>query len=571
MNDQQDPPEQKATEQPRQTEAAVPEPEPVAAPGAAEPEPTPEAIEAEAEAPPAEEETEHPEAPPQVSGEQSEAEEAPAEAGCRVPMRGMRWCGRPIHHPPAGVDERPVCLMHSKDPAKSDEEFQKEFERILAEAGDGYADFTGFVFPSASCNGRTFVARCVFYRARFTQGAFFIGATFTKGAYFSSATFTQDAYFIGATFTKDAYFSSARFTKDAYFISATFTQAAGFYGATFTQAAHLSEAAFMQDAVFAGTTFAGTTDFSHAIFRGTAHFAPLAGSEGAEAKPCEFKNKVLFQDARFQYYADFRGAVFGESGNSTARPVFGLARFEKPERVTFYKTWLGQTLFVNCDVSNLTFSDVEWGRDGERVRLYEETVALKDEAAEALRPPERSRDERNYRLIAETYHQLKNNYDSRGDPWTAGEFHYGEMEMRRRSSRWPRIGLTALYKYASQYGLSVARPLRWLAGVLLLFTLLYPLAGLRPRTQPLPPAPQVKPIAYWNLPEATGWVPRPVCLLRHSAMTTLAVASLQREAAYYEPHYGVGRLLGILELALTSTLAALFILAVRRQFKRGGD
>ena len=54
-------------------------------------------------------------------------------------------------------------------------------------------------------------------------------------------------------------------------------------------------------------------------------------------------------------------------------------------------------------------------------------------------------------------------------------------------------------------------------------------------------------------------------------MTTLAVASLQREAAYYEPHYGWGRFLGILELALTSTLAALFILAVRRQFKRGGD
>jgi len=34
-------------------------------------------------------------------------------------------------------------------------------------------------------------------------------------------------------------------------------------------------------------------------------------------------------------------------------------------------------------------------------------------------------------------------------------------------------------------------------------------------------------------------------------MTTLALASLQREAAHYEPHYGWGRFLGILELALT--------------------
>jgi len=603
MNDQQDPPEQKAPEQPQQTEAAVPGPEPAGAPEAAEPEATPEAIEAEAEAPPAEEETEQPEAPPQVS-----AEEAPAEAGCRVLMHEWRRCWRPIHHAPAGVDEPPVCLMHSKDPNKSDEEFQKEFGRILGAAGDGLADFTGFVFPRVVYvyQERKFAARCIFSRATFAQTADFFGATFTQAADFTGATFTEVAAFVGATFAQDADFSDAKFTldadfgkagfgrasfskaaftQDADFNLATFTQRADFSGATFTQAADFRlakftqgadfyEATFTQDAVFAGAAFAGSADFSHAVFTGAARFAPSAKSEAAEAKPCEFKDRVLFQDARFQDYADFRGPVFGEPGSSTARPVFSLARFEKPERVTFYKTWLGQTLFLNCDVSRLSFSDVEWGRDGERVRLYEETVALEDEAAEPLRPPVGSRDERNCRLIAETYHQLKNNYDSRGDPWTANDFHHGEMEMLRRSSRWPRIGLTALYRYASLYGLSMARPLAWLAGVLLLFTLLYPLAGLRPvaaRTQATLPVTQVKPITYRNLPEARGWVPRPVRLVGHSFMTTLAVASLQREAAYYEPAYGLGRFLGILELALTSTLAALFILAVRRQFKRGGD
>jgi uncharacterized protein YjbI with pentapeptide repeats len=671
MNDQQDPPEQKATEQPQETEAAVHEPEPVAAPKAAEPAAPPEMIEAEAEAPLAEEETEQPETPPGVSAEQAEV---PAEDGCPVEMDGFRQCGRPVRHAPSGVDEQPVCLMHSRDPAKSDEEFQKEFERILTEAGDGVADFTGFVFPRAVYQVRQkFAARCIFsgatftdladfvgamftqgadfsgatftqvvsfskatftkdaefreatfsddasfvsvtfaqdadFRgATFTQAAYFNHATFTQGAYFDAATFTQDAKFgratftqdasfrtatftqgadfTRATFTKDARFSEATFTKRAYFVGATFTQAAYFVGATFTQRAYFIEATFTgyadfmgatftEDARFIGATFAGFTDFRHAVFAGAARFAPLTRSEREEAKPCEFKDRVFFQDARFQDYADFRGPVFGEPGSSTARPVFSLTRFEKPERVTFYKTWLGQTLFVNCDVSKLSFSDVGWGRDGERVRLYEETVPLDDETAEPLRPPVGSRDERRYRLIAETYHQLKNNYDSRGDPWTANEFHYGEMEMRRRSSRWPRVGLTALYKYASQYGLSMARPLAWLAGVLLLFTLLYPLAGLRPvaaRTQVTLPVTQVKPITYWNLPEATGWVPRPVRLVGHSFMTTLAVASLQREAAYYEPAYGLGRFLGILELALTSTLAALFILAVRRQFKRGGD
>ena len=573
MNDQQDPPEQKAPERPQQTEAAVPEPEPVAAAEAAQPETPPEAIEAEAEAPPAEEETEQPETPPQVSAERAEAGEAPAEAACPVRMY-VGGCGRPIYAAPAGVDERPVCLMHSKDPAKSDEEFQKEFERILAAAGDEVADFTGFVFPRAAYRDRKFAARCIFVEARFSRDANFGWAAFTQAADFFRATFSDAAIFFRATFTQGADFFGATFTKGADFRLATFTQRALFSKATFTKGADFRLATFTKDAFFAGTTFAGFTDFSHAVFTGAARFAPSAKSEGEEAKPCEFKNKVLLQGAGFQDYADFRGAVFGEPGSSTAQPVFSLARFEKPERVTFYKTWLGQTLFVNCDVSKLSFSDVEWGRDGERVRLYEETVPLGDAAAEALRPPVGSRDERRYRLIAETYHQLKNNYDSKGDPWTANDFHYGEMEMRRRLSRWPRVGLTALYKYASQYGLSMARPLRWLAGVLLLFTLLYPFAGLRPvtaRTQATVPVTQVKPSAYWNLPEATGWVPRPVLLVGHSFMATLAVASLQREAAYYEPAYGLGRFLGILELALTSTLAALFILAVRRQFKRGGD
>jgi len=562
MNDQHDPPEQKATEQPQQTEAAVPEPEPVAAPEAAGPEATPETIEAEAEAPPAEERSKQPEAPPQVSAEEAKAEEPPAEAGCPVRMYVGR-CGRPIYAAPAGVDERPVCLMHSKNPYKSDEEFQKEFERILAAAGGWVADFTGFVFPRAAYQQRTFAAGCIFSGATFTQHAHFRDATFTQAASFRRARFTKYAHFRGAAFTQAAYFIWATFTQSAYFNKAEFRQAAVFPGATFTK-----------DAFFVGAAFAGSADFRHAVFTGAARFAPSAKTEKEEAKPCEFKNRVLFQDARFQDYADFRGAVFGEPGSSTARPVFSLARFEKPERVTFYKTWLGQTLFLNCDVSKLSFSDVEWGRDGGRFRLYEETVALDDEVAEALKLPVGSRSKPKYRLIAETYHQLKSNYDSRGDPWTADKFHYGEMEMQRRSSRWPRIGLTALYKYASQYGLSMARPLAWLGGVLLLFTLFYPLAGLRPvaaRTQATLPAAQVKPITYWNLPEATGWVPGPVRLVGHSFMTALAVASLQREAAYYEPHYGLGRFLGIVELALTSTLAALFILAVRRQFKRGGD
>src|ERR1019366_293245 len=66
--------------------------------------------------------------------------------------------------------------------------------------------------------------------------------------------------------------------------------------------------------------------------------------------------------------------------------------------------------------------------------VFEEEVKLDLDEASALRPGSDNHDERNYGLIAELYQQLKKNYDDRKDYWTAGDFHYGELEMKRKSS-----------------------------------------------------------------------------------------------------------------------------------------
>jgi hypothetical protein len=50
-------------------------------------------------------------------------------------------------------------------------------------------------------------------------------------------------------------------------------------------------------------------------------------------------------------------------------------------------------------------------------------------------------------------------------------------------------------------------------------------------------------------------------------MTALSVAGFQKELIY-QPAYPWGRALALLELLLTSTLIALFLLALRRQFRR---
>jgi len=542
-------------------------------------------------------------------------------AGCPVKMDNGLPCGRLIHHAPTGVDETPVCLMHSRDPNKSDEEFQKEFESILEKAGDGVADFTRFVFPNADYSGREFKAVCIFQHATFTQNAVFRGATFTRRADFSWASFTQDAVFFGARFTQDADFLGAIFTQAAVFIRATFTQDVYFDGATFAQYAHFESATFTQDANFAVATFTQDADFFGATF-----------TQHADFSSATFKLRALFRFARFLGRVDFRETRFrGDpempSANDLEHPTEELARkrdscllpgsvltgayFERAEDVYFYKTYLGLALFHNCDVSEFKFSDVTWlERPGSRKRMaFDEIVDSKCPDASALRPKEDTADSRNYRLIAELYQQLKKNYDDRRDYWTAGDFHYGEMEMKRlatppagRILRWltehkkeraaprawklkqgwhQRMGFAAWYKRWSEYGENYTRPLGWLAFVVLLFGLAaYPCVGLR-YSGPNPASAastsrqattgqEPPPLRWWSPCPDAGSYHTCMGLWRvggNSLVASFEVAAFQRQLAF-RPAYAWGRFLRLLELLLTSTFIALFLLALRRQFRR---
>ena len=543
---------------------------------------------------------------------------------CAVPMQGMRPCGRSSWG--AVINGNHFCLMHSPS-SKDADAFQQEFERILNDAGDGVADFTGFVFPSSNYDGRQFEARCLFGRASFSGKVTFTGTTFRQKANFSYATFEDDAYFSRATFAQGVIFAGVRFkewadfgvgnfAQEADFVTATFTwtnfkratfvdqanfalatftkgrpifreatfagkvdfwqvkfpQGASFSSATFAQEANFKETRFEQEVIFWGTTFRGSTSFNEATFEREADF-----------RAATFEKDADFMYARFLGAALFRQTRFRKDTALIPGPVFSLATFSRPEEVSFYKTYLGQALFHNCDVSKLSFSSVEWRRrngSGKRM-VFEEDVQL--ECVEALQPDEGTPDQRDFRLIAELYQALKKNYDERKDYWTAGDFHYGEMEMNRLSSRrkasfarWlhRNLGLVAWYKYASQYGESYMRPALALIGVLFLFALLFPLVGLRASpektAQALGGSQLVDTVTYWHpfLPRESGrrLIPE-LRLLGNSCITALEIAAFQKDPAYL-PTYPWGRFLALLEMVLTSILLALFLLAVRRQFRR---
>jgi hypothetical protein len=163
--------------------------------------------------------------------------------------------------------------------------------------------------------------------------------------------------------------------------------------------------------------------------------------------------------------------------------------------IVFDDVDLSRVLFHNCDVSQVWFtSSVRWGKRGDNrgLAVFEETISLEQEFERELQ-----RDgQRDYRAVAQIYQQLKKNYDARLDYWTANEFHFGEMEMKRLAGptdgpllglrQWlhRRLSLVALYRYASDYGNSYTKPMLWLLGILVLFAALLPLPGVvneRPR------------------------------------------------------------------------------------------
>ena len=248
-----------------------------------------------------------------------------------------------------------------------------------------------------------------------------------------------------------------------------------------------------------------------------------------------------------------------------------------PEEVVFDDVDLSRALFLNCDVSEFQFtSSVRWARrKGNRgLKVFEEDILLDPKLSElqgVYGPIDHG-------AVEQIYHQLKKNYDARLDYRKANEFHYGEMEMRRLEARtfptlvkpwgWlrPWLGPEAWYKYASDYGNSFVKPILCLIAALVMAAVLFPIPGLE--TKQSIPAPARTYVSVWNKQDTwTNNLWTEAKLVGNSAIAAVDTATFQRNPEY-APAYPWGRVLAIVETLLTSTLFGLFLLAIRRQFKR---
>ena len=485
-------------------------------------------------------------------------------------------------HPPLKGDRDNFCIFHSRNDKKDKKDFWKGIQAKL-EAKD--FDFTAYYFPpglKADFRGKKFKD------ARFVEVIFkgyvnFIEAEFSgKSTDFGLAKFSgestdfrlaefsgESTVFIGVEFSgKSTDFRWAEFSgkstdlswaefsgKSTVFAGAKFSGNTNFGNAEFSgKSTNFRLAEFLgESTVFSGAKFSGeNTDFSWAEFSGEGtkfNSADFSGCGTVHFVDTVFKGECGFLVTNFPLRLDqfviFRG---------TRDPI------DLSKTVFLYCNNYDRVLFRNCRFNEEPYKLFGWEFPlwkKRKIVLCDESYVGKllelarqkgeEPSPGESRPNPEAKSERvkvEFSHVESLYRQFKKNLEAEKDWELAGEFHYGEMECKRKgleSGIRQNLGLLAWYKYFSGYGERPFRASCWIVFLLLAFAGIYWFLDTLPR--------QGFGYYLWEL--------------------SVKTAFLQRIGETgNEPIGLLGKFFYLLQSVLCPTLIALFILALRRRVRR---
>jgi len=223
---------------------------------------------------------------------------------------------------------------------------------------------------------------------------------------------------------------------------------------------------------------------------------------------------------------------------------------------------LSQTSFTDTDLRRVEFDRVTWASWRGRAAIYDEILLRRRRWAHIAyvfkyfglrweKNPGEVEGEwtkpslKDFTSVERLYRQLKSNYKKEEDYKRVGDFHYGEMEMHRRASKWRWFPLYwhNLYRLSSGYG---ERPLRAFIWLLLLIPAW---AGL-----------------MWGLGIDRAGSQNPINY-GDALLFIFEKATLQRPP-WPEGITWLGKVLGSFSVLLLPGQAALFILALRNRLGR---
>ncbi len=483
-----------------------------------------------------------------------------------------------------------LCLFHSRNIKKDVKAFWNGIQEKLERKN---FDFEGFCFPPdavADFSGKEF-KRANFSEAIFKGDVDFSEAIFPGNTHFSEASFLGEHTEFGmAIFSGEITdFGGAHFSGNStHFIGAQFLGKTVFGSVTFSgEHTIFSMAKFLgKNTHFDKAKFSGhSTDFSGVEFSGKNTFfsSTKFSSKFTNFYEAKFSGKtVSFNETEFSgEITDFIRVTFYECSKiffvdtvfksechflNTKFPLMSdqFAIFRGTidpldiSNVLFLYSNYDRIIFRNCrfqegldDLFDRKFP--LWRRKvilydesfiGEQIRIKErEQVKNKTKKVERIQDTD-IRQKVEYAHVEALYRQFKKNLEVEKDWGGAGEFHYGEMECKRKALSWfwKNFGLLAWYKYFSGYGERPLRAFCWIVFIMLFFA-----------------------FVYWSADLLKDGFHTFSDYLWYSVKSTF----LQRIGEKIsEPAGFCGKFALVLQSVLGPTLIALFILALKRKVRR---
>jgi len=445
--------------------------------------------------------------------------------------QGGTWC--PFH--------LPASAKATWSEQQSGDLHKRIFDLIAQARPEGRADLRGVVIPAhitfAQYNETSRMLPPIdFSRATFLGQATFNRTIFGKSE-FVSTIFCDEVHFLGAEFYADANFDGAEFRKEAHFERMKFRESANFKRIHAVCNATFAGTTFSKRASFRHSQFDNKISFSQATFMDEADFSPVVCHNRADFIATRFRGDVEFQDSIFHDEADFAlGPLRGIESDGTPIGSFRRANFS---RVMFR----GLAIFTDrvfLDSTRFRDAVFSYAPQFHNGKLHPHT----DFHAKFL-------DRRSQEAVS-AYRWLKS---AMGQNRARGEealFYAFEQEALRAQPETPRSVKLFSWSYSiiSRYGSSLMRPLFCLFATTALFMVVYMAIALAS------PNASFRDVGFFALEQ----VIRPFSLWSRGYDVS--------GSDWVAKNLSILRVLSLLQGLLSLSFVALFLLALRWQFKR---
>lgn len=370
-----------------------------------------------------------------------------------------RRCPRPVY---GNTD---YCIYHAPIETKRDLDFPSEIRYLYEKTVEKYKD------PELQRDGTVFFDCQGF---KFPEGSFnklpqvidipiLIGDAEIEGDVdWKNVEFREPVVFNGVVFKGQTDFEKAHFHEYVVFQQCRFSDLDG-------PSCWFLNTVFDRGVIFRMCKFEGETDFMETRFLGRTSFTNIEARKSLNLYLCIFAEEALFHRicAEFEDYGYLNGFV--PVIDPCAIVDFQKVYCKKPKALFFDSINLSRWAFAQTRaIGDAYFLNVTWKPSPKARKQTRDEELLED-------------GEITYEDCAEVYRLIRFNYEARLAYEQASDFHLGQMETMLKSlgNNIPKKWFLWLYKYVSNFGESVGRPLLWFGGLWLFFAGVWFFKGFR--------------------------------------------------------------------------------------------